>query len=613
MYKIFIDNFLLEESDIEGFESFNIEKFLDGVYWGYWNDNGFGFSNSDTSARITIKNLEIASYIKQIFARDRFSAEIGVKILNESAGQKVEMLIDFSDYSEVDCCFVAISFRPIGGGDLIKAREKIEYPIKLDTQIEVPIRNFPEIVNFKAQQQAFISNSLESQNHYIPLIPTEEALSGGVSRTVDITTTTPFLTLEGDNAGCVTVLGSIKLGCSATVEGFFIVKLITDTEEFIVDHFPIGINYTEQTISISQEINLDGDLKLVVEGEIGASQFVYDDSSAGLSVERCVTSAIEWKTIRAVSLKDVFKSLISQSTNQTTSLRKYNFDDEFFEHYLTNNEGLQNKTSNINVSLSKTFEELNNKYPVSLDVQNDQVDLWYRESFLKEGEPYVINISELKREINSSLLFSNIKVGYNNWKGEKPQSNLEHNSTREFQSDYIISSNSLSILNDWSGSNSLISEQIQKPKEKEEIHWVVVNKGTMRAETDEKIVSNVYQSDRVVNLRISPTRNLNRWRKFLLSIFEFVSGSGNYNFFSTDSLEGNTVDETQNIEPEPIFEPYLYSGIVDSCEVSIDRLKGRVAFEYCGEMKLGFIQSVRYTISQGSQEVVEVEIIGLTS
>lgn len=607
MYKIYIDNFLLEESDIEGFDSFNIEKSLSKVYWGYWNADGFGFSDSNSSARLTIRNLEIASYIKQIFARDKFSAEILVTILNEGSGQRVQMLIDFSDYSEIDCCFIAISFRPIGGGDLIKAREKVEYPIRVDTEIQVPIRNFPEAVNFKVNSQAYISNSSQSQNHSIPLVPTEDSFSIGAGHTVAITSTNPFLTATS----CVNVVGSIKLGCSATTEGYFIVKLLTDTDEYIIDHFPIGVNYVEQTISISQQIELDGDLRLVIEGEIGASQFVYDDSSSGLSVEKCVTTAIDWRTIRAVSLRDVFSSIISQATNQSSTLNKYEFDNEFFDHYLTNNEGLQNKITTINLDLSKTFEELNNKYPSSIDVNNNLVDVLARQTFLTTGEPYNIAINDLSREINSELLYSNVKVGYNNWKGEKPQSNLEHNSTREFQSDYVISSNSLSILNDWSASNSLISEQIQDKKEKEEIHWIVVNKATLKAETNQKIEANIYQADRAINLRISPTRNMNRWRKFLLSDFEFVSGSGNYNFESTDTLEGNTVDETQNIISESILEPYIYFGTVNSCDVSIDRLRGLVTFEYCGETKLGFVSSVKYTISQSSEETIELEILGL--
>lgn len=616
MYRIYIDSFEVNEAEIEGFDSLSINKGVSERYYGYWNADGFGFSESSSNDKLIIKNIEISTYIRELFEVNGFNTEIQVKIINESTNQETTLLIDFSTYSEVNCCYVSFALRPFGGGDLIRTRDEIEYPIQLTEEIEVPLRELPSIVNFKVQNQSFSAGTGASINHSIPLIVAENNYSNGSSNTVGVSEDSAFFI--SSNEQCVDINGTIKVNVLGNIAGTFNAYLITENQKYLIDTFPITPTLTEQTITIVGQFNLDsGDtVKLRIEGANGFAEFTYDDGSTGLNLQKCESGDIVWKKVKAISLKNAFKSVISQMSGGVSTLGQYYFDNCFFDSYLTNNDGLQNSIGRINVSFFKLFDELNNKFPTSINVENGIVVIISRCDFFTCDKPYLIDLSEIEKEINQDLIYSSVKVGYNNWKADSAFSSLEYNGKREFQSSYSLSSKSLSLLNDWSGSSSIITEQIIKKKEKEETHWIIVNKATKRAETNECITANVFDSDRAINLRITPTRNLERHSKFLLNDLSFASGEGNYNFNSSDTCSCDCfsnvfIDETQNINNESVFGKFLYKGTVNSCDVQLSELKGCVMFEECGETRFGFIKNVSYKTSQTGSETIDLEIIEL--
>ena len=619
-YRIYISNFEVQESNIDGFDSIKVKKDLSDTYWGYWNEDGFGFG-TEGSTKVTIKDQLVSSYVKKVFDRDGFSAEIPVIIINEDSGQRVELLIDFSDYSEMDCCYIQCSFRPKGGGDLLRSREKVEYPLQLTETIRVPIRDLPSQVNFSVTNSIYSGGTGDSLSHYIPLIVGENAFDSGTPNNVVIGEEKQFVTFNTDD--CISIVGSVKVSGSSNTSGLFYAYLKIGATTYLIGSYPINSTLTEQTITIEYDtdVTVTDQASLYITSSIASSlfQFAYDASSAGISIQRCESTPIEWKEVKAISVKNAFKTIIGNSTNQISSLSKYIFDDCLFDGYLTNNDGLQGFISTINVSLIKLFDELNNKYPSSIDINGLNVNVLARCEFIKCGTPYEIFPTDINRDVNSALLYSNVKVGYNNWKSESKFGSLEYNSTREYATDYAISSNSLSLLNDWSSSSSIISEQIRKKKEKEEIHWIVVNKETNDAETDEYISTDVFDSDKAINLRIAPTRNLSRWRKFILSNLKFIGGSGNYNLYTDNEYECNCqeeagiIDESQDINSESILGKFVYNIELDSCSVDISRLKGCVSFLYCEEKKVGIVKSVEYSISQTSAETIIIKVIELAN
>lgn len=619
-YRIYIANFEVQERLIDGFDSIKVQKDLKDVYWGYWNEDGFGFG-TEGGTKVTIMDELASAYIRKVFERDGFSASIDVQIINEETGQKVDLLVDFADYAEVDCCFVQCSFAPKGGGSLLASREKVKYPLQLTENIQVPIRDLPSRVNFLVPELNFSGSS--SLNHSIPLNVGEDAFDSGVANNVQYNEEKQFVTFNISD--CVNITGSINVSATALDVGTFTVILKVGATEYTIDTYPITTSLIEQTITINEQVlvsNTDQAL-LYVRSSLSTSlfEFQYNDNSTGLSIERCGTSPIEFKTVKAISVRNAFSTIIRNATNQTSSLVEYIFDDCDFDGYLTNNDGLQGSTSTINVSLIKLFEELNNKFPASIDIDGNNVRVISRCDFLTFQSPYRIEPTDITREVNTELLYSDVKVGYNNWKSESKFGSLEYNSTRDYQTTFTISSSSLSLLNDWSSSSSIISEQIRKKKEKEEIHWIIVKDavaGVKFAETDEFIDANVYQNDRAINLRITPTRNLYRWRKFILSNLKFAGGSGNYNFSSTDTLscgcinEPSEVDENQDINSESILGKFVYNIELDTCGIDIAKLKGSITFDYCGKEVKAFVKSVEYSISQTKSEVITVRAYELT-
>jgi len=608
MYKIYIDNFELPESDIVDFLSIKVERTLEEVYWGYWNADGFGFSDTNINAKITIENFEIVEYIKRIFERDGFGAEIKVTLVSETS--QANLLIDFSEYAEPTCCTVQIGLKTAGGGQLLLNRDKISYPIELSETIKVPIRNLPSIVNFKVGGEQFGSIINTSPNHYIPLTKTEDNFVDSTSNSISVGDVKPFFT--STNEQCLEVSGSIKVNASSIDLGDFSVYLKVDSETYLIDVFPLSATIVEHTITLNQRLLVQPNEQISLYIESTNSdlfQYVYDDASDGISITKCSVTDIELRDVKAVSLKNAFKGIVNRITGGRTQIGTYLFDNEPFDIFLTSNEGLQNKLGTINVSLFELFDELNNKYPTSIDI-TDTVDIRRREDFIEPTNIYDVEAIEVSREINSNLVYSDIKVGYNSWKAENTNfGSIEHNGKREYEARVEVGNNSLSLLNDWSASASEINQGLEKLKAKDQIFSIVVIKNSMKAETNEYIGANIYEYDRAVNLRITPGRNLNRYKKFLLTDYDFASGEGNYNFDSRDTLENTIVDENKNLDSEPIIGKFKYKLLLDSCGVEQSRLRGAIRFKYCEITVVGIVSLVSYATGDEQIEVECIELI----
>ena len=598
-----IGNFVIDEENVEGLDTIAIKKVLSPNYFGYWNEDGYG-----ESIKVKILDIDACIFIKTTFKNQGFSANIPISI----DGQ--EMIIDFTNYKEVDCCFVEINFAPKGNSGLLKFREKVEYSLALNDVIEVPIRKLPSTVSFNVAGSS--KSGATPINHIVPLKIGKDGFSGGNSLDVGIDSNASFLTATA-NIPCVSFLGSIKHTVVSNNTGSYTISLLKNGVPLQIYTFPITNSPTEQTLSLSYQgaIATDDTFKLAVTSSLVSNyyEFSYADNSEGISVSVCSNEPIVWKNVRAISVREAFVQLINKSSNSTILLKKYIFDNFIFDGYLTNNEGLRDEAGTINVSIFKLFEELNNKYPSSMSVSGGYANIIARCDFLVCNKPYLLNPITIEREVNSDMVYSSIKVGYNNWKADAPFSSLEYNGSREFVSDNSVSNKSLSLLNDWSSSSSIISEQMLKKREKQEIHWIVANKTTKRAETNEFITANVYNNDRAINLRITPSRNLERWAKFLVQDVKFASGNGNYNYSSLDTYTcgcgegtGNVV-ETDAVKSNSLMGVFVYNIELERCDVDLASLKGCVSFPYCNEVIKAFVSEVKYKTT-GLVELKAIEL-----
>jgi hypothetical protein len=598
---ILIDNFELPESDIVGFDAIKIERFISETYWGYWNNDGYGFSNESSSTKITIENEEIVGYIKRVFERDGFDAVVRVTIINE---QTISLLLDFSMYGEPTCCTLEIGFKPSGGGELLRNKDKVLYPVELTETIKVPIRNLPSIVNFKVLGENVASIVTASPNHYIPLVKTDDNFVDSTSRSVMAHDSAPFFTSDVEQ--CIELTGSIKVNASSADLGDFTVYLKSDSDIYEIDSFPLTSVLVQHTITVNHTLQVQPgeQITLYIESANSSTfQYVYDDASDGISIIKCELSAIEWRDVKAISLRSAFNSIINRASKGAISLRTYLFDSEVFDIFLTSNEGLQNKVSTINVSLFKLFDELNNKYPTSIDISGSKVDIYRRENFVKIERPYNLEVIDVTREVNSDLLYSDVKVGYNSWKADNTNfGSIEYNGTRNYESE--VNGTELSMLNDWSASASEINQCLNKLQARDQTFSIVVIKNSMTAETNEYIGADVYQPDRAVNLRITPTRNLKRMAKFILTDLEFASGDGNYNFGSHDQIEG-VIDENGALSSEAVIGKFKYKFSLENAELS--KLKKCVSFDYCGNLVYAFMTKVTY--SSGDIECEAIELV----
>jgi len=277
-----------------------------------------------------------------VFDEITYSAQVPVVILNEDSGQRVELLIDFSDYGEPDCCYVECSFRAKGGGDLLRSRERVEYPLQLTEDIQVPIRDLPNNVGYSVANATHSHPSASTTEHSVPLVVQEVFNELGTAQTVLINQVRPFFI--SSVSGCVQFIGSIKVFVQSHATRTLQFFLRINGVDTLIGSCITNTTLTESTVTINHvvDISISDEVYLYAESDSSTSSYVYtyNDSSSGLSVLRCSTEPIELKTVKAISVRNAFASIITQSTNSTSQLASYLFDDCEFDGYLTNNEGL---------------------------------------------------------------------------------------------------------------------------------------------------------------------------------------------------------------------------------------------------------------------------------
>ena len=614
MYKIFIGNLEVPESSIEGFDGLVITKGMSETYWGYINGAGYGFNSNSDTATITVKDSELSAYIISVFKRDGFSAEIPFTVIDETTGDKVSTQIDFSNYSEESCCEVSFSLKPLSNGvDLIN-REDIEYPIALVESVSVPIRRVPKSTDWSVVD--FVHNSsVGTANHSIPLFIGGDFFDEGTSRDVSTVSQLPFFTSDIDS--CINILGSVEVNVVSDTPTTFSAYISFGSAKTLIGTYPITDSLTEQTITVDIEHNIivGEDIFLTIECDSDNFAFFYNENSFGVKLETCYDEETEFRDIKAISLKSCFDEVIKRASLSRLSLGEYIFDECTTEHYLTSNEGLRDQTGVIGVSLSKLFEELNNKYPSSLSVIGDKVNVIDRCKFLTCKNSIGINPYNIKREVYNTIIYSDVKAGYNNWKPSTSGGAFEYNSTRDYVATGNVTNNSLSILGEWAASASLISEQILKKTNRDEIHVIVVDKKTMTAETNADITSTAFNADNAFNLRITPARNMERWAKYFYSDMVFTTGSGNYTLMSQDSItcgcdtKATAITENQTIVSDPILGIWKYNIMLNSCDTPPSSITGCVSFDYCGEEKTAIVIGVNYSVSPAGEQDIEVEAL----
>lgn len=598
-----IDNITIKSTQSILLSDIETVKEFDKFYFGFIHGDGIGIGSQSKDLKITITEENVVNYIKY-----KLKGGLGTKI-TVTLDDSTTYLIDTISVKD-DCCSVSFTLKPNTSVFDVFQNEKTKYIIPLDETISVPVKTLPDKATFKG-----VDKIETTKSHVVPFLINESPVELGIVKDTNIEQVFIFSPSSTDT---YRIYGAIKTTVYSSVNGVFIVALEIDGKQTIIETLPTTTTNEALTIAIDVSLPIPSNSTVylkTITSLVGDFQIQYDDTS-NLTIEKESQSTIEWKSVKAVSVRNGFKTIIEKSSGGKVSLNRYIFDNDFFDGYLTNNKGLVNNQSFVNVSLKDLFEELRNKYPIGVDLSLDNlISIIPACEVFKCPKPLKIKPTSISREINEDVLYGAIKVGYNNWKADSKLSDIEYNSTREY-SNTGAGSSTLSLLNDWSASGFIMSEQMLKEEQKEEIHWITVHKSTLKAETNEYISSTIYKSDASINLRITPTRNLARWSQLLLLNYEFTSGTGNFTMNSTDSYinecheKTGFIDENTYKKLPSLLGLYKYELEIKKCDLVsgfFHRAKC-LKVKYCGDDKVIFVTKIENKQSDSYITVQAIEL-----
>ena len=233
----------------------------------------------------------------------------------------------------------------------------------------------PEVVNYSIPDITVVGDI----NHNVPLKVNSDSGSFGTMATVTTSSNDYFLLSNRDRE--LDIEGTINFSAISDVATTFGVYVSVNDIQYLIDELPVTPTLQNFSLSISKIVQVkNGDKLYLTIRQKGTEvletiQFSYLSNSTGINISEKVSSVIQWKKIYAVSLKDAFTHIISSASNGAIDVTRYIFENCLHEHYLTNNDGLQHQSSIINITLSKLFEELNNKYPASLSIYGDKCEI----------------------------------------------------------------------------------------------------------------------------------------------------------------------------------------------------------------------------------------------
>lgn len=256
--------------------------------------------------------------------------------------------------------------------------------------------------------------------------------------------------------------------------------------------------------------------------------------------------------------------------------------------------------------------------------------------FSREISAYFDYVFDISREYDGDKIFNKVEIGYANWQSEDisgiddPQTKHTY-ATRfkkvgkgiEMHSEFIAASlaiestrrQTISQSKDYKFDNNIFIIAIRNPGGSPDV---------FSPELDENFVSitNLLNSDTRYNSRLTPARNMHRWRpyfngalqSYLSSVYKFVNGEGNYDMISQIVANGcdyaGVLDEGENIQ---VTSDFLHLPLLYSIEINMPwesytairdaRHKAIAISQTDSNHVMFFIKSLEYELVKGKATI----------
>jgi hypothetical protein len=591
MYKFFLNGTKVKEPI--GFQGITFEKTRSEVFGGFV-FGAFGYSEG-------FKDLT-------------FYDEVSIRILRDELQQKglnaeIEFECTYCDNvvfsGLVDVLSVRFEEQKIScamtdntqAGRLM-SRYEIDYAIEPTMNVLLHSKRLANVVSHTITEEIQfrrVANVGVSVLHYVPFTLTEGGIEGGGSMSFS-----GGSLLRSPANKKYQLSGILKWRTETANDFSYTLDLVygNNNVRFLGTYLATTTG-EEEALYISEVIELEAGEGVVLRVSGGVEmdfRFVYDTDSF-LTIEEMET--VEDSNCVGILASDAFESLVGKIGEGKIGFRN-EFDDLEFD-FLTSGQNIRGFAKRINVSLQFLFENLKKMYDLEAELSGGVLRI-YKASEAVEYAFYLQEIKDYTHFVDSGMVYSAVKVGYNTWQSESKMKDAEYNSMREYSTSVSSVSAVLDLTNELITGGYLIEEtrRIQYDEKKKSEEWkhdeslflVRLAADKSRAARNEGIgaMMNVIDEKTAYNIAYSPARILeNNARKVAFLDLEFQSGTGNYEMQAGGIAENrNFVKTKQGIPKRATFRVLMKFE-------AFNELGSVVSYEACGAYIFGKVITVKWS------------------
>jgi len=523
--------------------------------------------------------------------------------------------LDNSSLNIVECCSIECGITNDTLGDILNSKRNIEYALNPTRKIKLPKKDYSSggIYSIGERTKFKTAALLVPLNIGVPL-KSDSGLNGMQNSTIGDGT---FYIAPQD--GFINLNGIIEWSENSTKD-YDLVIIVKDagggtiSTSIIQSYVHTGSLINRQCV-ISKKIDLLQGYKV--------SMWLYDSvadtafefnfkSETFLQINDTPTFSNEYSDCYGLTAFEAFGQLLTK-INPTLKFKSEFFKNGFGKNdFITNGNNIRAISDTINISLEWLLTQFSQLYDLKADLSGIEFIVEKVVENSNNCEYLDSEVTNYREFVNVDLLYSNIKVGFNNWQSESKLKGLEYNSIRNYESQLAFGSRELDLTNDFITGSYIIEEvrrlQYDETKKTEEnkfdegIFLIALDDSMTQPEkiSNYNPISNLIVSGGVYNLKYTPANILEyNGRKLKhLGQIDFVSGQGNSSLIIKGRSENQSMDFGSEI-------PYICTFDANMDFEDLKRMTD-ISFDVCVVSKNAMVSTFQLRPQQNGKGFVNI-------
>jgi hypothetical protein len=526
--------------------------------------------------------------------------------------------IDNSSLNIVECCFIECGITNDTLGDVLNSKRNIKYALNPTRKIKIPKKDYSSGGLYSIGERTRFKTSASGVhlNLGVPL-KSDGVVNGMQNSTIGDGT---FYIAPQD--GFVNISGIIEWSENSSKD-YDLIIIVKDSSDSIISttiiqsYIHTGTLINRQCV-INRKINVlsgykismwlhDSTINTAFEFDFLAQTFL--QITDGLSTSDIPNSS----DCYGLTTYEAFGQILTK-INPTLKLKSNFFQKGFGKNdFITNGNNIRGISDTINISLEWLLTQFKQLYDLQADLSGNDFIVEKVVENSNNCEYLDSEITNYREFVNVDLLYSSIKVGYQNWQSESKLKGAEYNSIREYESQLAFGSRPLDLTNEFITAGYIIEEvrrlqydsakKTEENKFDEEIFLIALDDSMTEPEKvmNYNPIANLILSGGVYNLKYTPANILEYNSRKLkhLGQIDFVSGQGNSSLIIKGRSENQSMDFGSEI-------PYICTFDANMDFEDFKRMTD-VCFDVCGETKNVMVSKFELKPQQNGKGFVNIQ------